>query len=471
MTDSNPSAGNEPQSLFVKRKKIFPRFVKGLFLNWRIAMVVLILVIFYALPWVMWGSRPAVWLDFPDRKFYLFGVVFWPQDVIYVTALLICLAYSLFMFTAIAGRLFCGYACPQTVYSELLTWVERLVEGDRNARIKLDQSPWTAEKIRKRAIKHFIWIVLSLWSGFTFIGYFTPIRELVAHPLLISGWQIFGLVIWTLLVYLIAGILREQFCKYICPYARFQSVMLDKDSMIVTYDEKRGEPRMAHRKDLATGATAGDCIDCSLCMHVCPVGIDIRKGLQYECIGCGACIDACDSVMTKLKKPVGLVRYATENAMENGYSKKEMLRHVFRPRIIVYLAILIIITAATVASLAMRNPVRVDAMRDRGVMAREVGPGVLENVYKLQILNTEERPHAFTISVEGQLKGLSISRPTGVVELQKEEARLVPVGVRFHSGATATPKGVYPIRFIVKTVDGSKLVSTEKSTFIVPMNY
>ncbi|MDR0588308.1 MAG: cytochrome c oxidase accessory protein CcoG [Burkholderiales bacterium] len=459
---------NPVDRLFQKRKKIHPRFVNGVFQKWRIAMMLFIMVIFYTLPWLTFGDRPLILIDFASRRFYLFNTVFWPQDVIYVTALLIVAAYSLFLFTAIAGRLFCGYACPQTVYTELLMWIERAIEGDRNARIRLDAAPWSASKIAKKSLKHAVWLVVALCSGITFVGYFVPIREVISLlPFGVSGWLLFFIVLFSAMVYGLGGHMREQVCKYMCPYARFQSAMLDRDSMIVTYDQARGEPRGAAKKSDAASDKKGDCVDCNLCVHVCPTGIDIRKGLQYECIGCGACIDACDSVMVKMKKPIGLVRYFTENAQEKGLTRSQMLRRVFRWRTLIYMGILLAIVATVVATLVTRNPLRFDVIRDRGVMAREAAPGVIENVYRLQMMNTEESARRFSVTVEG-LDGIFVETPKTEVLMDALEVRMVPVSVRLPVSRSGTNQGIYPITFTVRSTDGSNRERHEKSTFMIP---
>jgi len=293
----------EIERLYAKRKEIYPRSrigdSLGLFQKWRWAFVWLTQIVFYGLPWLTWNGRQAVLFDLAARKFYIFGLVLWPQDIIYLTALLIIAAYSLFLFTAVGGRLWCGYACPQTVYTELFMWIERRIEGDRVRRMTLDQAPWGAAKAAKKLGKHGAWIAVALWTGYTFVGFFTPIRELGAEVLALQmgGWSLFWILFYGFATYGNAGWMREQVCKYMCPYARFQSAMFDKDTLIVTYDTERGEPRGARSKTKGKAAGLGDCVDCGLCVQVCPTGIDIRNGLQYECIGCAACIDACDHVM------------------------------------------------------------------------------------------------------------------------------------------------------------------------------
>ncbi len=302
------------QSLYEVRQKIYPRAVRGWFAGWRWSLVWLTQIVFYGLPWLQWNDRQAVLFDLASRKFYILGFVFWPQDFIYLTGLLIIAAYSLFLFTAVGGRLWCGYACPQTVYTEIFMWIERKVEGDRQRRIRLDAEPLGARKLGLKTAKHGLWIALALWTGITFVGYFTPIRELLGHALAfeLGPWEAFWVFFYGFATYGNAGWMREQVCKYMCPYARFQSAMFDKDTMIVTYDAARGEPRGARSKKADYRAQGlGSCVDCTMCVQVCPTGIDIRNGLQYECIGCAACIDACNQVMDKMGYPQGLIRYTT----------------------------------------------------------------------------------------------------------------------------------------------------------------
>ena len=348
----------EMVSLYAAAKKIYPRSVEGVFAYWRWVVVAITQLVFYGLPWMEWGARQAVLFDLTARRFYIFGLVLYPQDFIYLTGLLVISALSLFLFTAVAGRLWCGYACPQTVYSEIFLWIERKVEGDRSARMRLDQSAFSADKLGKKSVKHFLWIVLSLWTGFTFVGYFAPIRDLAADLLLnqVSAWGIFWILFYAFATYGNAGFMREQVCKYMCPYARFQSAMFDHDTLIVTYDNERGEPRGARSKKTdIKAANLGACVDCTLCVQVCPTGIDIRNGLQYECIGCGACADVCDTVMDKMGYARGLVRYTTQNAMANKWTTGQMLRRVARPRVLMYTSFLLALIIAVGVSLGMRT--------------------------------------------------------------------------------------------------------------------
>src|SRR3954470_4826198 len=398
------AVADQEQALYEVRRKIYPRAVTGQFAAARVTLVLMTQAIFYGVPWLQWGGRQAVLFDLGARKFYIFGIVFWPQDFIYLTVLLTVSALSLFLFTAVAGRLFCGYACPQTVYTEIFLWVERKIECYRLQRMKLDAASVTTSKVLRKAAKHGVWGAIALWTGITFVGYFTPITTLLHEigALSLSGWQTFWIGFYSFATYGNAGWMREQVCKYMCPYARFQSVMFDPDTLIVTYDEKRGEPRGARsRKVDPAGAGLGHCVDCEICVQVCPTGIDIRKGLQYGCIGCAACIDACDEVMDKMKYPRGLIRYATQNAMQNRWSSATMWKRVFRPRVLVYGAVLLGIVAAFVGSLALRAPFKADVVRDRGALARMVQDGRIENVYKLQLMNATERPLRLSIGVDG----------------------------------------------------------------------
>jgi cytochrome c oxidase accessory protein FixG len=454
------------QSLYEVRRKIYPRAVHGWFAGSRWSMVWLTQIVFYGLPWLQWNDRQAVLFDLAARKFYIFGFVFWPQDFIYLTGLLIIAAYSLFLFTAVGGRLWCGYACPQTVYTEIFIWIERKVEGDRQRRMRLDAEPFSARKLGIKAAKHGLWIALALWTGLTFVGYFTPIRELIAHAAAfeLGPWQTFWVFFYGFATYGNAGWMREQVCKYMCPYARFQSAMFDKDTMIVTYDAARGEPRGARSKKADYRAQGlGDCVDCTMCVQVCPTGIDIRNGLQYECIGCAACIDACDQVMDKLGYPRGLVRYTTTNALANGWRFPEIVRRVFRPRIFIYTAILCVVIAAVTFSLYARVPLKVDVLRDRAAVAREVEGGKLENVYRLQIMNTQEQPRRYRIAASG-LPSLTVAGETEV-ELPAATTRQFPFRLQVDAGAAAT--GSHKIVVEVNAVDDPSISTREKAVFLV----
>jgi len=453
--------------LYQAKTKVYPRAIDGVFNRWRWVLLFATQLVFYGLPWLQWGGRQMVLFDLGARRFYLFGLVLYPQDFIYLTGLLIISALSLFLFTAVAGRLWCGFACPQTVYTKLFMWLETHIEGDRSARMRLDKAPWTSwEKVWKKGAKQFTWIAVALWTGFTFVGFFVPIRQLGGELLALQGgWQLFWVFFYAFATYGFAGFMREQVCKYMCPYARFQSAMFDQDTLVVTYDGARGEPRGARSKKVTDHKAAGlgDCIDCSLCVQVCPTGIDIRNGLQYECIGCGLCVDACNSVMDKVQYPRGLIRYATHNGMTNRWSSAQMLRRVLRPRVLLYGSVLLALCLALLLSLATRTPLKVDVVRDRASLARIVAGGQLENVYRLQIMNATEGPQRYRIQAHG-LEGLQVATD-GEVEVGPAESRWV--AVRLQLPYDAAPQGSHTVHFDVQAL-GDKAQVSEKSVFIVP---
>ena len=465
----------EEVALYEIRKTIHPRAVHGWFARWRWTLVFATQIVFYGLPWLAMNGRQAVLFDLGARKFYVFGAVFWPQDVIYLAVLLIVSALSLFLFTAIAGRLWCGYACPQTVYTEIFLWIERKIEGDRLARIRLDASPMSLDKLVVKALKHTAWLAVALWTGYTFVGYFTPIRDLGIRALTwqLGPWESFWILFYAFATYGNAGWLREQVCKYMCPYARFQSVMFDRDTLVITYDRGRGEPRGGRSKSVDPRAQGlGDCVDCSICVQVCPTGIDIRKGLQYECIGCAACIDGCNQVMDRMGYPRGLIRYTTENALAagEGAGAAAMWKRVLRPRTAVYGVALLVIIAVAIGSLAVRNPLKVDIIRDRGALAREAAPGRIENVYRVQLMNTDEAPRRYVLRASG-LPGLEIAGVAQPIEVGAASTRLVALRLQapteYADGRTATP-GAHKVELTVEAVDDGKVVRHEHSTFIVP---
>jgi cytochrome c oxidase accessory protein FixG len=376
----------------------------------------------------------------------------------------------------VAGRLWCGFACPQTVYTEIFIWIEKLFEGDRQARIKLDAKPWGLNKLLRKGGKHGAWIAMGLWTGFSFVGYFTPIHSLWAESFSwgFGPWEWFWVLFYGFATYGNAGFMREQVCKYMCPYARFQSAMFDKDTLIISYDAERGEPRGSrNRKVDAKSAGLGSCIDCTLCVQVCPTGIDIRKGLQYECIGCAACIDVCDGVMDKMAYPRGLIRYDTENGLNQHLSPAQKFRRLFRPRVLFYSLVLLLLIGSLLGSLLfLRSPVKLDVVRDRGVMARIIDDGFVENLYRLQIMNATELPQQCSVAVAG-LQGISLARPIEV-SVAPAQARWVTVAVRLPPQTAAMAgSGAHPIMFqlhagLDKAVSPSSTLVQEKSTFIVP---
>lgn len=467
----NTSSETSVIHLYAAAEKIYPRSTFGFFTKWRWIMIWLTQIVFYGIPWIEWGNRQALLFDLEAKRFYIFNLVLYPQDLIYLTAILIISALSLFLFTAIAGRLWCGYTCPQTVYTEIFLWIEAKIEGDRAARMKLDGAKFSSKKLLKKSSKHFVWIALSLWTGFTFVGYFTPIRDLgsAAVNLGLGPWETFWIGFYGFATYGNAGFMREQVCKYMCPYARFQSAMFDDDTLIVTYDEVRGEPRgNRSRKTDLTNQNLGACIDCSMCVQVCPTGIDIRKGLQYECIGCGACADVCDTVMDKMGYARGLVKYSTQTAVTNGWSHAQMLKRILRPRVMIYATVLVLLIVSLFTSLWLRSPFKVDVIRDRGVMARIAEGGMLENVYRLQIMNATERPQHYQLNATG-LTELAIESDAldnnQTILVNAAESRGVPVRLQIPDGSAAS--GSHTVVFNIRAVESDATV-TEKSIFLVP---
>ena len=463
----NPSSDVAVIHMYQARQEIYPREIQGRYASLRWFFVWLTQLIFYGFPWLEWNGRQAVLFDLAARKFYIFGIVLWPQDFIYLAALLIICAYSLFLFTAIFGRVWCGFACPQTIYTEIFMWFERKIEGDRSTRMRLDRQPMSVMKFARKTTKHLVWISFALWTGYTFVGYFTPIRVLSQEIVTLSlgSWEWFWVLFYGFATYGNAGWMREQVCKYMCPYARFQSAMFDKDSLIITYDQERGEPRGARSKsDTAANQSLGACIDCTMCVQVCPTGIDIRNGLQYECIGCGACVDACNMVMDKIGAPRGLVRYWTDHAMKFRWTSAQILRHAFRPRVLIYSAILLTIVAVFFATLLTRTPLKMDVIRDRGSLGREVEDGMIENVYRLQIMNTDEAPHRYKLMVEG-IPSIHI-QGSNEVALSSTESRAVPISVRANEGQGE--KGSNKIYFTLTTIDDPAIEVKEKAVFFVP---
>lgn len=431
MSKSSPGIDNpgsnspEMNSMYRKEPKIYPRRVTGRYARWRDVAMYVLLGLFYLAPWITIGDHQAVLFDLPARKFYILGLTFFPQDFIYLATLLVSAGLSLFFFTALAGRLWCGYACPQTVWTEAFLLMEHWTEGNRQRRMKLDAGPWNREKILRKGSKQVLWILFSMWTGFTFVGFFTPIRELAVHVANFSlgPWETFWTIFYGFATYGNAGFLREQVCKYMCPYARFQSAMFDKDTLIISYDKKRGEPRGSRRRGAKPAELGlGDCIDCTLCVQVCPTGIDIRDGLQYECIACAACIDVCDQVMDKMEYPRGLIRYSTEHAMQSETTR------VIRPRVLVYGALLLILVCGTLWSMTHRTPLRADLIRDRNALYRELPGDLIENVYTLKITNMDSVAHEYRLTAPADSPvSIELSRP---LSLRAEEVSGFPIRIR-----------------------------------------
>ena len=450
-------------ALFAKREKIYPREVHGLYATLRNTSVIGLLAIYFVLPWVAWDGRQAVLFDLPARKFYIFSLTFWPQDFLNLAFLLIIAALSLFFFTALAGRLWCGYACPQTVWTELFIWVERLLEGNRSQQIRLDKLPrWNRERVRAKLLKHAVWLVIAWYTGFTFLAYFRPAGDLLADMMVfnLGPWETFWLFFYTLATYGNAGWMREQVCMYMCPYARFQSAMFDNDTLVVSYDIQRGEPRGSRQaSENYKGKGLGDCIDCRICVQVCPTGIDIRNGLQYQCIGCCACIDACDDVMDKMQYPKGLIRYTTQNAIAGKRSR------VLRPRVLIYASVMLVFIALFVYTVMQRIPLELDVIRDRNQLYRETH-GLIENVYTLKIINMDALDHYYELSVSG-IANLALETRDDRIFVESGAVYDLPVQVRTDEADLVSRSS--DIFFNLTAVEDGNLRVTEKARFLGPV--
>lgn len=448
--------------LYEKRAKIYTRYIDGPFQRLRNVTIIITIGAYLLGPWITWNGRQAVLFDLPAREFHIFGYTFWPQDFVLLSWLLIIAALGLFFITALAGRVYCGYVCPQTVWTRIFIWIEHFTEGDRNKRMKLDKAGLSAAKAWKKVAKHSLWLLVAFLTSYTFVGYFVPIRELSIDlaTLSVGGWALFWLFFFTAATYLNAGWMREQVCMYMCPYARFQSAMFDRDTLIVTYDEERGEPRGARKKTVdPQQAGLGDCVDCSLCVQVCPTGIDIREGLQYECIGCAACIDACNQIMDKMGYDHGLIRYSTENAME---TKKI---HVLRPRMIVYSVLLAIMTGLFLFTLFTRVPMEMDVIKDRNQLFRYNDQGLVENVYTLKLINMSQQPQQYQIRAEG-IEGLQLA---GDTQVMVNAGEVLSIPLRVMVAEENLEQSNYTIHFIAQSTTDENLKVDEESRFIGPM--
>ncbi|WP_129142134.1 cytochrome c oxidase accessory protein CcoG [Modicisalibacter coralii] len=448
-------------SLYAKRRHVYVRAVRGRFQRLRRNANWGLMALYLGLPWLTWQGRPMVWFDLPGREFHVFAATFYPQDFALLAWLLILCAFGLFLVTVFAGRVWCGYACPQSVWTWLYLWVETLAEGPRHRRIRRDSQPMNAAKLARKSLKHGLWLMIAVATGVTFVGYFTPIRGLTVDlaTLSASGWAWFWIGFFTLFTYLNAGWLREQVCLYMCPYARFQSVMFDKDTLVVSYDAARGDPRGARRRDLDHRATGqGDCIDCGLCVQACPTGIDIRDGLQYACIGCAACIDACDDVMDRLDAPRGLIRYTTEHALEGRRTR------LWRPRLLGYLAALLVMTGLLVWALSTRVPLDIDVQRDRNQLYDLTAAGDLRNVYTLQVRNLDRHAHDFRIAVRG-IDGLRLTSDAEL-HLAGGASRRLPLQLTAPPAALDGPGRT--ISIAVSAVDAPAIALTKEARFLGP---
>lgn len=449
------------QALYKNTEKIYPRTINGYFKTWRWVMIWLTQLFFYGMPWLNYGERQALLFDISAHRFYIFGLVIYPQDLYYLAIILIVCALALFLFTTVAGRLWCGFSCPQSVYTEIFLWMERKIEDDHLARQKLDRQGFGLEKISKKGGKHLAWLAFSLITGFTFLGYFTPIRGLLENTIQsqLSAWETFWMLFYGFATYGNAGFMREQVCKHMCPYARFQSAMFDAKTLIVAYDAARGEPRGGRSKDVDYQSNGlGACVDCNICVQVCPVGIDIRNGLQYECISCGLCIDACDQVMDRMGYARGLIRFSTADQK----SSHSILNTIIRPRVMVYTILLGVILTLFAVALYYKPGFKVDVIRDRGVMYRQLDDTHYQNMYQFHISNATEKNTHFSVYLED---APLLEVQSGLISIEAAGEKLVPITVGNVNDRIAS--GMRKIVFVVKDAESGESVKVD-STFYVP---
>lgn len=449
-----------PSSKPPKLGHIYVREISGFFQRIRRFSNWLLMALYFGLPWINWGDRPLVWFDLSAQEFHLFAATFYPQDFILLTWILVLCAFGLFLITVVAGRVWCGYSCPQSVWTFLFIWFEHRLEGPRHWRIRLDKAPRSLDTLWRKTAKHAAWLLIALATGIAFVGYFTPIRALVVdmftldmHPL-----ELFWIGFFTLFTYLNAGWLRHQVCLHMCPYARFQSAMFDANTLIVSYDAARGEPRRYHSQKGVEATRIGDCIDCELCVQVCPTGIDIRDGLQYECIGCAACIDACDSVMARIDKPLGLIRYTTERVLEGKATR------FWRPQLLAYTAALFSMVVLLVGFLNARVPIDVEIARDRQALFESTVEGRIINYYNVTLRNQDGQTHHYAVSASG-LPGLRL-QGVDTLEVAAFETRSLRLALTADADNLSQPSHPIELRFIA--LDNPSITKVSETRFLGP---
>lgn len=463
VTPNERAVGKIKSTSLFSPDRIFPKAVSGYFGNLRSAAVILFLSGYFIAPWLSWDGRQAILFDLPTRKFYVFGYTFWPQDFFILALISISAAFGLFLITTYAGRIWCGYGCPQTVWTKIFLWVENFAEGSRNQQIKLSNSPWSIDKIKKTTVKHSLWLIISLLTALGFLAYFTPVQQLLLQlkTLNLDSWQWFWLLFFTFATYINAGFMREQVCLHGCPYARFQSIMFDDDTLIVSYDEARGESRGSRKKgaDLKQ-EKLGDCIDCKQCVQVCPTGIDIRNGLQYECIGCAACIDACDQIMDKMEYKKGLISYTTQNQLNQQPS-----RGIFRPRIMEASALLAILGLTILALLFTRVPLELNVAKDRTSLYQNTAMGYIENNYVLKILNKSQQAEDYRVAISS-IDQLIYQGPQ-TIRVDAGEIRTLPVSLEIDPDKLTTANQM--VHFHIVSQQSDRVSSKQATRFIAPL--
>ncbi|MEQ8747462.1 cytochrome c oxidase accessory protein CcoG [Pyruvatibacter sp.] len=477
--DVEPVNSAASRSLYEKRRAIHPKLVHGVFRNIKWVVMAVTLGIYYVLPWIRWDRGPnapdqAVLLDMPGRRFYFFFIEIWPQEIYYITGLLVLASLVLFLATSLFGRVWCGYTCPQTVWTDLFIMVERMVEGDRNDRLRMAKRPWTLGKFGKKLTKHSIWVLIALATGGAWVFYFadapTLAVQLVTLDAPVVAYLFIGVFAST--TYLLGGLAREQVCTYMCPWPRIQGALVDDQSFLVSYRTDRGEPRGAHRKG-DTWEGRGDCIDCKQCVVACPMGIDIRDGDQLECIQCALCIDACNDIMDKIDRPRGLITYDNFDNMERREKGLAPRTRLLRPRTILYAALIVLVGAIMLAALVTRSPLDVNVLRDRNPLFVMLSDGSIRNGYDVKILNKLSEERLFNVTVTG-LEGarLSTLTQTGLetlpVAVAPDRLRNLRVFVSVSAEQTGLVEdGVADIDFVITDMmDGREVRNA--TTFRVP---
>ena len=466
------------QPIYASRIKVYPKSVDGKFRRLKWAVLTFCLGLYYFAPWIRWDRGPgaphqALLIDLPGRRAYFFFIEIWPQEVYFLAGLMIFGAVALFLVSSLFGRLWCGYACPQTVWTDLFMWVERLIEGDRNARMKLDKQPWTAGKFLRKAAKHTVWLLIAAATGGAWIMYYvdapTAVRSIFTGTATTEVYFFIGL--FTATTYLLAGWAREQVCTYMCPWPRFQAAMFDENTLTVTYEAWRGEPRGSHK----TGDSwegRGDCVDCRQCVAVCPTGIDIRDGQQLECIGCGLCIDACNGVMAKVERPLGLIAFDTIEAQAARAEKRPTVYRLLRPRVLVYTALLAVIGAIMLAAFLLRPTVELTVLRDRAPLFVTLSDGSIRNGYTVKVLEKAREARHYTLEATG-VPGATITISAGAetqvtdgsIEARPDAVATYRVFVA--AGRSALAAESLPLAFRLRGANG-RIVAEHASVFLAP---
>ncbi|KAB2886324.1 MAG: cytochrome c oxidase accessory protein CcoG [Pseudorhodoplanes sp.] len=465
------SDGGDDSPLYAARTKVYPQSVTGTFRRIKWAVLVVTLGIYYLLPFVRWNRGPnapdqAVLIDFPGRRFYFFFIEIWPQEVYFFTGLLIVAAMALFLMNAIAGRVWCGYLCPQTVWTDLFLAIERLVEGDRRVRMLADAGPWTFGRAARAAAKHFLWLMVAWWTGGAWVLYFadapTLVRDLATGHAPLVAYLWIGILTFT--TYALAGHMREQVCTYMCPWPRIQAALTDEHALNVTYRHDRGEPRSSIKKSeqlRQQGLPAGDCIDCLQCVHVCPTGIDIRNGSQLECIQCGLCIDACDNVMAKIGRPARLIAYDSDVNIKRRMAGQAPLTQLMRARTILYASIIAIVGSLMLYVLLTRHDFSVAVIHDRNPLFVRLTDGAIRNGYTLRVLNKRLEPRRFALAVDGiagsvvEIAGLPLGS-ANIIEVGPDQTREFRVLVSEYTFALPASA---PVTFHLTDIDSGERAS------------